>query len=153
MPQRTRTRRKRRPMPSAGWRSTNRLRCLRVRISGHTINSKPQSHLPSPRLSPRLRVSASNRLPRPLLEIQALLPDLVDLAFGAQGQVRDGQTQIAQAACLREYRIRLAIHLLQQEIQALADFALAGQQLDAQFGLPEDHHARDWAVGMKFVVD
>ncbi|HOX57632.1 MAG TPA: 4Fe-4S ferredoxin [Candidatus Paceibacterota bacterium] len=28
-----------------------------------------------------------------------------------------------------------------------------GQQLDAQLGLPEDHHARDWAVGMKFVVD
>jgi len=28
-----------------------------------------------------------------------------------------------------------------------------GQQLDAQFGLPDGHHARDWAVGMKFVVD
>jgi electron-transferring-flavoprotein dehydrogenase len=28
-----------------------------------------------------------------------------------------------------------------------------GQQLDAQFGLPEGHHMRDWAVGMKFVVD
>jgi electron-transferring-flavoprotein dehydrogenase len=28
-----------------------------------------------------------------------------------------------------------------------------GQQLDAQFGLPEGHHVRDWAVGMKFVVD
>jgi electron-transferring-flavoprotein dehydrogenase len=28
-----------------------------------------------------------------------------------------------------------------------------GQQLDAQFGLPEGRHARDWAVGMKFVVD
>lgn len=28
-----------------------------------------------------------------------------------------------------------------------------GQQLDAHFGLPEDHLARDWAVGMKFVVD
>ena len=28
-----------------------------------------------------------------------------------------------------------------------------GQQLDAQFGLPADHHIRDWAVGMKFVVD
>ena len=28
-----------------------------------------------------------------------------------------------------------------------------GQQLDAQFGLPKDHHIRDWAVGMKFVVD
>jgi len=28
-----------------------------------------------------------------------------------------------------------------------------GQQLDAQFGLPEGHHARDWAVGMKFVID
>jgi electron-transferring-flavoprotein dehydrogenase len=27
------------------------------------------------------------------------------------------------------------------------------QQLDARFGLPEDHHVRDWAVGMKFVVD
>ena len=28
-----------------------------------------------------------------------------------------------------------------------------GQQLDAHFGLPEGHHQRDWAVGMKFVVD
>ncbi len=28
-----------------------------------------------------------------------------------------------------------------------------GQQLDAHFGLPEGHHPRDWAVGMKFVVD
>jgi electron-transferring-flavoprotein dehydrogenase len=28
-----------------------------------------------------------------------------------------------------------------------------GQQLDARFGLPEGHHNRDWAVGMKFVVD
>lgn len=28
-----------------------------------------------------------------------------------------------------------------------------GQQLDARFGLPEGHHSRDWAVGMKFVVD
>jgi len=28
-----------------------------------------------------------------------------------------------------------------------------GHQLDAHFGLPKDHHARDWAVGMKFVID
>ncbi len=28
-----------------------------------------------------------------------------------------------------------------------------GQQLNAHFGLPEGHHTRDWAVGMKFVVD
>ena len=28
-----------------------------------------------------------------------------------------------------------------------------GQQLDAQFGLPNGNHIRDWAVGMKFVVD
>ena len=28
-----------------------------------------------------------------------------------------------------------------------------GQQLDEQFGLPEGHYTRDWAVGMKFVVD
>jgi electron-transferring-flavoprotein dehydrogenase len=28
-----------------------------------------------------------------------------------------------------------------------------GQQLDAHFGMPEGHHQRDWAVGMKFVVD
>jgi electron-transferring-flavoprotein dehydrogenase len=28
-----------------------------------------------------------------------------------------------------------------------------GRQLDALFGLPESHHTRDWAVGMKFVVD
>ena len=28
-----------------------------------------------------------------------------------------------------------------------------GQQLDEQLGMPEGHHARDWAIGMKFVVD
>ncbi len=28
-----------------------------------------------------------------------------------------------------------------------------GRQLDETFGMPEGHHARDWAVGMKFVVD
>jgi len=28
-----------------------------------------------------------------------------------------------------------------------------GQQLDQHFGLPDGHHTRDWAVGMKFVVD
>ena len=28
-----------------------------------------------------------------------------------------------------------------------------GQQLDRHFGLPEHHHTREWAVGMKFVVD
>jgi len=28
-----------------------------------------------------------------------------------------------------------------------------GQQLDLHFGRPEGHHTRDWAVGMKFVVD
>jgi electron-transferring-flavoprotein dehydrogenase len=28
-----------------------------------------------------------------------------------------------------------------------------GRQLDDLFGLPENYHARDWAVGMKFVVD
>ncbi|MGA2557577.1 MAG: 4Fe-4S ferredoxin [Verrucomicrobiota bacterium] len=28
-----------------------------------------------------------------------------------------------------------------------------GRQLDDLFGWPEKHHARDWAVGMKFVVD
>jgi electron-transferring-flavoprotein dehydrogenase len=28
-----------------------------------------------------------------------------------------------------------------------------GLQLDEHFGMPEQHHTRDWAVGMKFVVD
>jgi len=28
-----------------------------------------------------------------------------------------------------------------------------GRQLDDVFGMPESHHKRDWAVGMKFVVD
>ena len=28
-----------------------------------------------------------------------------------------------------------------------------GQQLDAQFGVPDCHHLHDWALGMKFVVD
>ena len=28
-----------------------------------------------------------------------------------------------------------------------------GRQLDELFGMPEGHHIRDWAIGMKFVVD
>jgi electron-transferring-flavoprotein dehydrogenase len=28
-----------------------------------------------------------------------------------------------------------------------------GRQLDDHFGLPDGHHQRDWAVGMKFVID
>ncbi len=28
-----------------------------------------------------------------------------------------------------------------------------GQQLDGKFGIPEGHHTREWAVGMKFVID
>lgn len=28
-----------------------------------------------------------------------------------------------------------------------------GQQLDDEFGMPDGHHSREWAVGMKFVVD
>ena len=28
-----------------------------------------------------------------------------------------------------------------------------GQQLDKAFGIPDGHHAHDWALGMKFVVD
>ncbi|MFT3782047.1 MAG: 4Fe-4S ferredoxin [Nibricoccus sp.] len=28
-----------------------------------------------------------------------------------------------------------------------------GQQLDKEFGMPEGHHAHEWAVGMKLVVD
>jgi len=28
-----------------------------------------------------------------------------------------------------------------------------GRQLDARFGRPEGHHNRDWALGMKFVID
>ena len=28
-----------------------------------------------------------------------------------------------------------------------------GQQLDKELGLPEGHHTRDWAIGMKFVID
>jgi electron-transferring-flavoprotein dehydrogenase len=28
-----------------------------------------------------------------------------------------------------------------------------GRQIDAHFGRPEAHHTRDWAVGMKFVID
>ncbi len=32
-------------------------------------------------------------------------------------------------------------------------FGPVGRQLDEHFGMPPDHHTRDWAVGMKFVVD
>jgi electron-transferring-flavoprotein dehydrogenase len=32
-------------------------------------------------------------------------------------------------------------------------FGPVGRQLDAAFGIPESHHMRDWALGMKFVVD
>ena len=32
-------------------------------------------------------------------------------------------------------------------------FGPVGQQLDREFGMPDGNHTRDWAVGMKFVVD
>lgn len=32
-------------------------------------------------------------------------------------------------------------------------FGPVGRQLDLEFGMPEGNHTRDWAVGMKFVVD
>ncbi len=32
-------------------------------------------------------------------------------------------------------------------------FGPVGRQLDGAFGIPEGHHMRDWALGMKFVVD
>ena len=32
-------------------------------------------------------------------------------------------------------------------------FGPVGRQLDKEFGMPEGNHTRDWAVGMKFVVD
>jgi electron-transferring-flavoprotein dehydrogenase len=32
-------------------------------------------------------------------------------------------------------------------------FGPVGQQLDREFGMPEGNHTRDWAVGMKFVID
>ena len=28
-----------------------------------------------------------------------------------------------------------------------------GRQLDQEFGMPDGHHKREWAVGMKFVVE
>ena len=47
--------------------------------------------------------------------------------LGRQRQLRDGEAQIAQAAGLRQDGIGFAIHLLKQEIEAFADFALARQ--------------------------
>ncbi|HWI59231.1 MAG TPA: 4Fe-4S ferredoxin, partial [Bacillota bacterium] len=78
---------------------------------------------------------------------QALIEDkkvvgvrLLDQGVDKQGKVSDG------------FMPGMDIHAA---LTVIADGPVGpiGQQLDEQFGLPPGHHTRDWAVGMKFVVD
>jgi electron-transferring-flavoprotein dehydrogenase len=65
---------------------------------------------------------------------------LMDQGVDKQGQPGDGFTPGMD--------IRAALTVV-----ADGPVGAIGQQLDQHFGMPEDHHQHDWAVGMKFVVD
>src|SRR5579871_1305791 len=56
-------------------------------------------------------------------QIQRLLANLLDAGFGGQREIRDSQPQLPDAVGLGQNRVGLPVHLLQQEIQLLADFA------------------------------
>ena len=62
-----------------------------------------------------------------------------------QGVGRDGEPE---AAYLPGMDIRAALTVV-----ADGPVGAVGRQLDEVFGLPEGHHQREWAVGMKVVVD
>ena len=65
----------------------------------------------------------------PVIPDSATVPGFCRSRLWRQRQVGDAQAQIADAAGLRQDGVGLAIHLLQQEIQLLADLAAGVQQL------------------------
>ena len=75
---------------------------------------------------------------------QALIEEdkVVGVRLVDQGAEQDG------AAYLPGMDIRAALTVVGE-----GPVGPVGQQLDQHFGLPEGHHQRDWAVGMKMVVD
>src|SRR3954471_19364678 len=58
------------------------------------------------------------------LDILALLAHLLDFGFDDDRSIADGDV-----AGLRENRVRLAVHLLEDEIDALADLFIGAQQV------------------------
>ena len=62
-----------------------------------------------------------------------------------QGVTKDGQPD---AGFMPGMEVRAALTVVGD-----GPVGAIGQQLDAEFGLPAGHHVRDWAVGMKCVVD
>src|SRR4051794_23303312 len=68
-------------------------------------------------------------------QVQRLLPDFVDFRLRGESQVCNGEAKVAESAGFREDGVRLAVHLLQQEIQAFADFAFAGQHVRQMGGM------------------
>jgi electron-transferring-flavoprotein dehydrogenase len=62
-----------------------------------------------------------------------------------QGVDKDGQPD---AGFMPGMDIRAALTVI-----ADGPVGAIGRQIDEQFGVPEGHHQRDWAVGMKMVVD
>ncbi len=101
----------------------------------------------SPGVSPGVS-AGSGTLPQPAAETDgATLPSpkvigvrLLDQGVDKQGAPSDGFTP------------GMDIHAA---LTVVGDGPVGaiGRQLDARFGLPDGNHVRDWAVGMKFVVD
>src|SRR5690242_17548227 len=78
-----------------------------------------------PAIRPRTRCSRG----RCLLQILNLLPSLLDLRLHLESKLGNAQAVHAGgAARLRQHRIRLAVQLLQQKIQPLAQFAAGVEQ-------------------------
>jgi electron-transferring-flavoprotein dehydrogenase len=80
---------------------------------------------------------------------EALIDDLDDRVLGIrlcdQGVDRDGRPD---ASFMPGMDIRAALTVVGD-----GPVGAVGRQLDQEFGLPDGHHHREWAVGMKMVVD
>jgi len=70
---------------------------------------------------------------------------VVGVRLADQGVSRDGAPEAGYAAGL-DVKARLTV-------VADGPVGVVGRSLDERFGLPEGHHVREWAVGMKMVVD
>src|SRR5262245_61071412 len=94
-----------------------------LKMSGSHLTRRRGDTEKTENKTPRLRASASKRRFSFSFQVQTLFTNFIDLTLRGKSQVRNRQTQISQPARLRQDRVALPIHLLQQEIQLLSDLA------------------------------
>src|SRR5208282_1031902 len=90
--------------------------------------SAPASISPSPTARTRSRPAVQSRFPRSF-DVLHLFPQFLDFRFDLQRDSRDCQGFAFHAGRLGKHGVRLALHFLEQEIEFLAEFAGAVQQL------------------------